>query len=90
MTTNFEQTTRPFATRDVRPGKPAPSADAAAPVENIVLRFGLNGAGRTFNGSTSFNATTYQDKTPREALGARTVNFVEFPRINFVNGQLQI
>lgn len=80
--TNFEKTVRPFQTRDVRPGKPVPTAEGEA-VENIVLVFGENGSGKTFNGNFSFNRTSYQDKKPRELFGHGQEITFQFPPINF-------
>lgn len=81
--TNFEKTVRPFETRDVRPGKPVPSAENEQDVENVVLVFGENGSGKTFNGNFSFNRTSYQDKTPRELFGHGQQISFQFPPITF-------
>lgn len=79
----FEKITRPFATRDIAPGKPVVNAaDQEAP-ENVVLTIGANGSGKTVNGSSNYSATKYVDKKPREKLGGQRLIHFSFPAITF-------
>lgn len=72
MTLSFEKIIRPFETRDISPPKPQTQSEAQIP-DNVVLTVGDSGSGKIMHGSHSFNATTYQDKKPKEAVGGGSV-----------------
>lgn len=73
----FETIVRTSQSLDVSPPRPAPTAPPSsnAPA-TVVLSLGANGSGKTMNGSSNFNRTTYQDKKPKEKLdqNGRVIN----------------